>query len=496
MTLWIFTSKKHLYLSQGFIIEVNKSLCRPLFFSLALVIASIIFIFNYLPKLSSASLVENIKSNGQLVVVTRNSPTTYYEGADGPAGLEYEMVKMFADELGVELTLLVPDSFDDLLKQISENTVHIAAAGLTVTKEREKKFRFGPSYQEITEQLVYNRDNKRPKSLSKLDGSLEVVANSSHEERLKQLTKKYSNLNWKANHDLGSDALLQMVSDNIIEYTIADSNELLLSQRFLINLRVAFNINVPQQLAWAMPKTDDNSLYVEVQKFFKKIKENGELTRLLERNYGHVEDFDYVGTKIFMRHIETRLPEFQAFFEAAAEKQNIDWRLIAAMAYQESHWDPAAVSPTGVKGLMMLTLKTAKDMKVKNRVDPESSITGGAKYYKKTLERIDESVTAPDRYWMAMAAYNVGFYHLQDARLITRKLNKNPDLWIDVKESLPLLAKSKWYRKTRYGYARGWEPVRYVENIRSYYDILKWVDDSNNVTTPVPDEFLKIPNSL
>lgn len=403
---------------------------------------------------------------------------------------------MFADELGVELTLLVPDSFDDLLKQIDDKTVHIAAAGLTITKEREKRFRFGPVYQEITEQLVYNRDNKRPKSLSRLDGSLEVVANSSHEERLKQLTEKHSTLNWKSSHEFDSATLLQMVSDNIIEYTIADSNELLLNQRFLINLRVAFNINGTQQLAWAMPKMDDNSLYVEVQKFFKKIKANGELTSLLERNYGHVEDFDYVGTKIFMRHIETRLPAFQTFFEDAAKEQDLDWRLIAAMGYQESHWDPAAVSPTGVKGLMMLTLKTAKDLNVKNRVDPESSISGGARYLKQTLERIDESVTAPDRYWMAMAAYNIGYYHLQDARLITRKLNKNPDLWIDVKDSLPLLAKSKWYKQTRYGYARGWEPVRYVENIRSYYDILKWVDDSSNENTSVPDEFLKIPNSL
>jgi membrane-bound lytic murein transglycosylase F len=97
---------------------------------------------------------------------------------------------------------------------------------------------------------------------------------------------------------------------------------------------------------------------------------------------------------------------------------------------------------------------------------------------------------------MAMAAYNVGFYHIQDAREITSKLDKDPNLWIDVKTALPLLAKRKWYKQTRYGFARGWEPVRYVENIRSYYDILKWVDDSKSDTVPVPDEFFKIPNSL
>jgi len=407
------------------------------------------------------------------------------------------MAKMFADELGVELILLIPDSFDDLLKKISDNSAHIAAAGLTITKDREKIYRFGPAYQEISEQLVYNVENRRPKNLSQLDGgALEVVANSSHEEKLTYLKEEFPNLNWKSHHTLESEELLQMVSDNIIEYTIADSNELSLNQRFLINLRVAFDISEKQSLAWALPKTDDNSLYLEVLKFFKKIKENGELTRLIERNYGHVEDFDYVGTKIFRRHIETRLPRYQPFFEQAAAKYNLDWRLIAAMGYQESHWDPEAVSPTGVRGIMMLTLKTAKDLNIKDRLDPKSSIYGGAKYFKRTHKRINKKITEPDRTWMAMAAYNIGYYHLQDARQITRKLNKDPNRWIDVKQALPLLATKKWYKKTRYGYARGWESVQYVENIRSYYDILKWVDEGSIEAIPTPEEFFKIPNGL
>ena len=405
---------------------------------------------------------------------------------------------MFADGLGVELTLLIPESFNDLLKKINDNSAHLAAAGLTITKEREKIYRFGPAYQEIVEQLVYNAANRRPRSLSRLgSGTLEVVANSSHDERLKYLAETIPDLKWKSNHELESEELLQMVSDDIIEYTIADSNELSLNQRFLINLRVAFDTSEPQSLAWAMPKSDDNSLYLEVQKFFKRIKKSGELTRMIERAYGHVEDFDYVGTKIFRRHIETRLPAHRAFFKKAAAEHGVDWRLIAAMGYQESHWDPDAVSPTGVRGVMMLTLKTAKEMEIEDRLDPESSISGGAKYFKKTLGRIDESITEPDRTWMAMAAYNVGYSHLQDARKLARQLNKNPNLWIDVKQTLPLLAIRKWYKQTRYGYARGWEPVQYVENIRSYYDILKWVDDASNTElAPAPEDFLKIPNSL
>ena len=449
------------------------------------------------PLVKSQSLLESIKQDGQLVVLTRNSPTTYYEDVDGPAGLEYELAKMFANDLGVELTLVIPYSLEDLLENIEHGKAHIAAAGLTITKDREKKLRFGPAYQEITEQLVYNNSNRRPRTLSDLDGSLEVVANSSHDEHLRNLSEVYPDLTWKASSEHETEDLLQMVADGIIEYTIADSDAFALNQRYFIDLRTAFDISEPQPLAWALPKSDDNSLYLEVHKFFNKIRENGELKRAIERNYGHVEDFDYVGTKIFRRHIETRLPEFQSMFEDAAGEVDIDWRLLAAMGYQESHWDPDAVSPTGVRGIMMLTRKTAKDLGIKNRLIPENSINGGAQYFRLTLDRMNQSVTEPDRTWMAMAAYNVGFGHVEDARNIALKLDKNPDLWLDVKTTLPLLAKRKWYKKTRYGYARGWEPVRYVENIRSYYDILKWVDENNKEEVPViPIEFLKIPNTL
>ena len=461
-------------------------------------VASVIFVFNYLPKYSTLSLLEQIKETGELIVVTRNSPTTYYKiNNNEPAGFEYELVKLFAEELGVTLTMVVPDSFDGVLHQIQNQTAHIAAAGLTITKDRQELFRFGPAYQEIEEQLIYNSTNRRPKNLSQLTaGTLEVVANSSHEERLNYLKNVIPDLSWKSNSTLESDELLQMVSDNIIEYTIADSNELSLNQRFLINLRVAFDISEPQLLAWALSNSDDNSLYLEVEKFFTKIKDNGELSRLIELTYGHVEDFDYVGTKIFMRHIETRLPKYRAFFERAAAEQGLDWRLIAAMGYQESHWNPGAVSPTGVRGIMMLTLDTAKDLKIKNRRDPESSIIGGARYFKQLLERININAPETDRRWMAMAAYNIGYGHLLDAKRIARTLHKDPYSWIDLKKIFPLIASEKWRPKLRYGYARGWEPVSYVENIRSYYDILKWIDDNNIITPPGPEDFLKIPNSI
>ena len=443
------------------------------------------------------SLLERIKQDGELVVYTRNSPATYYEGPDEPAGLEYDMAKLFADELGVKLTMIIPETLGDILEGVARGTAHFAAAGLTVTEERKKNFRFGPAYQEITEQLLYHADHPKPKSLSKLgDGTLEVVAGSSHEERLEYLKNVITDLSWKSVSDLQTEDLMQLVADEFIDYTIADSNEVALSKPFFLKVRVAFDISEPQPLAWMFPIDDDDSLYKEAVKFFEKIQENGELTRMIERAYGHVDNLNYVGTIVFRRQISQRLPAFESMFRKYAKEYGLDWRMLAAIGYQESLLDPEAKSPTGVRGLMMLTRKTSREMGIENRLDPESSIRGGAKYFALIRQRMPRDIAEPDRTWLAMAAYNVGFYHVEDARIITEKRGLDPNKWIDVKTSLPLLAQPKWHKDTKYGYARGWEPVRYVENIRSYYDILRRDDEASDPEESEPDFFNILPSVL
>jgi membrane-bound lytic murein transglycosylase F len=443
------------------------------------------------------SVLERIQRDGELVVYTRNSPATYYEGPDAPAGLEYDMAKMFADELGVRLTMIIPESLGDILDGVEDGSAHFAAAGLTVTDERKKRFRFGPAYQEVTEQLVYHADHPKPKNLSSIgDGTLEVVAGSSHEERLKYLKNVIKDLSWRPVPDQETEDLMQLVADEIIDYTIADSNEVALNKPFFLRLRVAFDISEPQSLAWLFAKNDDNSLYNEAVKFFKMIKENGELTRMIERAYGHVDNLNYVGTIVFRRHIVQRLPAFEAMFKKYAQENGLDWRLLAAVGYQESLLNADAKSATGVRGLMMLTRKTSKDLGIKNRLDPESSIKGGARYFAQLRKRMPKEIREPDKTWMALAAYNVGFYHVMDARIITRKRGLDPNKWIDVKTSLPLLAQRKWYKDTKYGYARGWEPVRYVENIRSYYDILRRDIRPDDAVDPDPDIYKILPRVL
>lgn len=432
------------------------------------------------------STLEQVKSQGELVIVTRNSPTTYYEGPFGPTGPEYDLANLFAKHLGVTLQVKTAASLNDIIPMVAQREAHFAAAGLTVTNERKKRIRFTSAYQSITQQVVYRSGDTRPSTLHDIEGGeMEVIAGSSHAARLRKVSMQYPALNWSENSDIGSDELLSKVWNKETRFAIADSNEVLLNQHFYPELRVAFDLTGPQKLAWAFPMGDDYSLYLEAQQFFSKIKKNGQLDQIMERYYGHIQDFDYVGTRKFMRHIDKRLPRFIEHFNEASEQNNMDWRLLAAVGYQESHWNPRAISPTGVRGIMMLTRATAADMGYTNRIEPRNSILGGGRYLAQLIKRLPKRIQNPDRTWFALAAYNIGMGHLHDARIITEKRGGNPDKWIDVKESLPLLMKKRWYKETKYGYARGNEALRYVENIRSYYDILVWRSENSKLQPPL-----------
>lgn len=435
--------------------------------------------FSWRPE-KKLSQLEKIKKEGVITIITRLDPTTYYEGAEGFTGLEYDLANLFARHLGVEANFIIPDTFDGILKKIENGEGDIAAAGLTVTNERERAMRFTPPYNKVTEQIIYRSGKRRPQKISDLSrGILEVVKGTSHVDTLNKLQAKHPSLEWNENSELDTDGLLFLVNEGLIDYTIADSNQIALIKRFYPKLNIAFDISEPRQHAWALTKSKDLSLYNETIKFFTKIKKNKTLAQLIERHYGHTSSLDYVSLCKFREHKQNRLPAYQQVFEEAAEMHQLDWRLLAAIGYQESHWLENAISPTGVEGIMMLTKGTAKYVGVKNRVDPVQSIHGGARYFMQRIKKIPSRIPEPDRTWMALAAYNVGYGHLEDARVLTQKRGGNPDKWVDVKKSLPLLSDKKWHSQTKHGYARGEEPVRYVENVRSYYDLLMWLTEED-----------------
>ena len=430
-------------------------------------------------SITPLSQLQQVINNGELRVVTRNAATTYYQDRTGPTGLEYDLARKFAEHLGVKLVINTTDNLDDILAAVESGSAHLAAAGLTITENRRQRVDFGTPYQQITQQLIYRSNNLKPRTPADLvKGNLEVIANSSHAEQLQTLKATIQNLSWKETSDDNIE-LFQKLSEGEIDFTVADSNDVMLNRRYYPNLRVAFNLTDKQPLAWAFSRQKDKSLIEEANNFILTLKVNGELDRLIKHHYTHAGKYDFIGTSQFLRQASKRLPRYQRAFEEAAMQHKLDWQLLAAIAYQESHWNPYAVSPTGVRGIMMLTRNTAKELGVERRTNAIQSINGGAEYLRKMMDRVPEYIPEPDRTWMAIAAYNVGFGHLMDARELTRLRGGDENKWTDVKETLPLLRQRKWYRKTRYGYARGHEPVKYVETIRSYYDVLNWYLQQN-----------------
>ncbi|MEZ5565444.1 MAG: membrane-bound lytic murein transglycosylase MltF [Gammaproteobacteria bacterium] len=383
------------------------------------------------------------------------------------------------------------DRFADLLAEVESGRADIAAAGLTVTADRAKRVAFGPPYQRVNQNVVYRKGHKRPRQAKDLAGKrIEVVARSSYVETLAAQRGKVPLLTWT--EDPGADAgeMLNRVAQGETDYTVVDSNLFAIYQRYHPELRVAFNLTEGDALAWAFQRRGDRSLIDEAAAYLAGMRASGQLAHVMDRYYGHKATFDYAGTRKFLADYQKLLPKYRQRFEAAAQRADIDWRLIAAVGYQESHWDPTAVSPKGALGMMMLTPDTATLMGVDNPIDASQSIVGGSRYLwrmKQRIAKLSPDIPDPDLSWMALAAYNMGYGHLLDARDITEKRGGNPDRWVDVKETLPLLMEQRWYTQARWGYARGLETRDYVRNIRNYYDILVWLEDGPE-DYPDPDQ--------
>ena len=265
---------------------------------------------------------------------------------------------------------------------------------------------------------------------------------------------------------VSENLLRRRIAEGAIDYTIADSHLFELLRHFYPELRVAFPLGPTDYIAWALPKDDE--LRESIAAYFAEIEATGELKRILDRYYFASSEFDYIGSRAFIRHVNTRLPRYREFFLEAERSTGIDWRLLAAMGYQESKWDPAAVSYAGARGLMQMTDETAARVRAGDRHDPRSSIFAGARYLALLQRTMPRRIPEPDRTWFAVAAYNVGLGHLEDARILAQGQGRNPDDWDEVRNFLPLLSQERWYTRTKRGYARGWEPVRYVDNVQAY----------------------------
>ncbi|MBA6412674.1 membrane-bound lytic murein transglycosylase MltF [Parahaliea sp. F7430] len=448
---------------------------------------------------SNDDRLANIKERGTLVVVSRNSPTTYYLDKNGAAGFEYDLAQLFAEELGVELIMQPAFTLDALFTRLRRGEADIAAAGLSRSAHRDAQFLASVPYATLTPIIIYKTGHKRPRKLSDIEGrTLLVLRDSSHAETLRELqASDFPDIEWQELEEADSMELLERVASQESELALIDSSEFSVQQSLYPRVAKAFDLGAEEDMVWYMPAGDDSqSLQLAVNEFINKLRGDGRLERMREQHFGHASVLSRIGSHTFSRNMNSTLPRYEALIRAVADEYQLDWHLLAAVAYQESHWDPKATSPTGVRGMMMLTYPTAREMGVKDRLDARQSLRGGARYLKNIQRRLPSDIEEPDRTWMALAAYNIGLAHLEDARVLTERQGGDPHLWSEVMERLPLLQKREFYRTLRYGYARGQEAATYVQNIRHYYSILQWQASPVDQLTPPQNTDQHLPQAL
>lgn len=414
------------------------------------------------------------QETGVLEVATRNGATTYYlDRHQNPIGPEFSLVSRFAESKGWTVNWTMHDSTAEVLQALEAGNTHLAAAGLTHLPSRTERFTRGPAHTEITEQLVCHRDMRpmprKPESMPEV--SIAVTADSSYVETLNKLASEHEGITFTEDDGRTTEVLLSEVAEQDIDCTVADSNIVQVMRRHFPHLEVAMNLTQGNNLGWYLPAGSDD-LAGTTREWMNSTDGDEAIGYIESRYYAYIGEFDFVDLRALNRRIDERLPNFIDRFAEAETTTGMPADLLAALSYQESHWDPAAVSPTGVRGIMMLTRNTAESLGVMDRLDPVAAIDGGARYLADRHRRLPETIPEPDRTFLALASYNIGRGHLLDARQLARELGKNPDSWDDMKEVLPLKADKRYYPSTRYGYARGYEPVHYVQRIRNYRDVI------------------------
>ena len=434
----------------------------------------VVFAFVFFILISSLqdNSVQQIKKEGKLTVIMTNNANVYYSYRDQYMGFEYDLVKEFGDYLGVEIEVIVP-GWDKMFEVLNSREGDLIAAGLTITEPRKAIVDFSDDYLHVQQQAIVRKDNMSIKKVSDMEGEkIHVRAETSYQQRLQELQDEGLDLEIVLHRNIPTEELIRQVAEKEIDITIADSNIAFLNQRYYPDIRIAFPIEEPQSLGWAVRK-NNHTLLKAINGFFNEIKRNGDFGTIYERYYRNVTIFDYVDLIKFHKRLETRLPKYESIIKREAKRYGFDWRMIAAIIYQESHFNSRAESNTGVRGLMQVTQETAKEMGITNRINPAQSVKAGVGYLAKLYDRFDEIEDPDTRFLFALASYNIGYGHVRDAQEICRREGWNPQEWDALKKALPLLRIEGYYKDTEYGYARGTEPIRYVDRILTYFDIIK-----------------------
>jgi membrane-bound lytic murein transglycosylase F len=422
------------------------------------------------------------ETSGELHVGTRNSPTSYYIAHNGePAGFEHDLLQAFSRSQNWTLHWTEKTRPESLFEMLDSHHIHLAAAALPQAVVKDRHLIAGPVLFETPVHVVYRISDKQPRSMANLSGKrLALIIGSGHTPILMRQKRKHPELSWAALENVWPEELLAQLQAGKYDAVIINGMDFDSMRNLYPELAVAFDIGDTQKIVWALPSRSSQALRNGLVRFVEQARKDGTIKRTYERYFGHVRRLDSGDILGILQRRPQRLPGLRQYFHEAQTLTGIDWRLLAAIGYQESQWNRLATSPTGVRGVMMLTGQTADRMGVTNRLDPRQSILGGARYLALMKDTLPARIPEPDRTWLALAAYNQGQGHMEDARRIAQARGGDPDSWADVKEALPYLSRGTYSKVMRYGYARGGEALHFAENIRSYYDILLRLEPEYN----------------
>ncbi|MFA6314265.1 MAG: membrane-bound lytic murein transglycosylase MltF [Sterolibacterium sp.] len=419
--------------------------------------------------LAACSRVNPPEQSGELVVAVRNAPAYYQVDGGKASGFDHDLAELFAREQGLKLRFVVARDPADLQALVLNGKAHLATS--LAVRDNLPGLRFTAALRHPRQLLVEHADDPPIEENEDLAGlSIDVLAGSPQAELLQQMNGRTAifTLNLKS-HSNEFD-LFEQVNLRRSEIVASDEDHFSVAQNFFPDIKVAYYLHDGVDYAWGFPA--DSSQFDQAQAFIERIRRDGTLARMMDRYFGHLDRVSDADIASFLYRTQTVLPRYRADFIAAQDATGIDWRLLAALAYQESHWEPHATSATGVRGMMMLTEETADRLRVTNRLDARQSIRAGGKYLADLIDQLPPEIAKPDRNWLALAAYNLGMGHMNGARAIAKGLKRDPGSWYEMKRVLPLLAREKYYRRLKSGRGRGGEAVIMVENIRTYFDVL------------------------
>lgn len=414
------------------------------------------------------------KQPDELLVGILVDPVFYQPGsaAGEASGFELEALQAFADSRQKRLRLVPaanPGALVELLADGGRNGIDFIAS---TSIRADASIRYSQPLREERPLVVQHADSVPLGGAESLaHRTVEVLPGTRQEAALQELA---ATVPMTIERPLVASEidLLGRIANRQAGFAATDTAHFDVAVNFFPDLVVAQELAGKVEYAWGF-RSHDNDLRDAADAFIADFRRGGRLARLHDRYFGHVKRINPMAAMRFIEDMRRVLPRFRPLFERAASTTGLDWRMLAALAYQESKWDPLATSHTNVRGIMMLTEETADALGVNNRLDPWQSIMAGSRYLLDLKSRLPDTIPEPDRLWLALAAYNLGYGHLNGARQLAPSMKRDPASWYDMKQVLPLMSRPEYYERLKSGPARGGEAVILVENVRTYYDILR-----------------------